>query len=270
MSTVPTTSTSTTTFSRLRPTVGLVRASLRLNARRFGWSLALVLLTGAEWLTVPFWSDPVASNDWDALLRLDAHIENAAVVLLTLPTVIAVAAAIGQRRSLTSRNRAVLWTQSVTPARWFLARFGILTASVVLLGIGTMTVLGCASAHWTVDHGLLADTDHHAALLLLVGPATVALALSGLAVGVLAGALLRNAWIAATAGGVTAALLTWLNALATDTRGPLRLTRDGSHTLITGVSASGYWLQQLLHTTVLLGLTTLAVLATVRLLRRRS
>ena len=64
MSTVPTTTTTTSTFPRLRPTGGVVRASLRLNARRFGWSLALVLLTGAEWLTVPFWSDPVASNDW--------------------------------------------------------------------------------------------------------------------------------------------------------------------------------------------------------------
>lgn len=262
---------STVQSPRLRPTAGVVRASLRMNAGRYGWSLALFVLTGAEWLTVPFWSDPVAGRyDWDAIGRLDAHIENSGALLLILPTVIAAAGAIGQRRSLTSRNRAVLWTQSVSPVRWFLTRFGVQAAGVVVLGLGTMTVLGCASAHWAVDHGLLADTGDHATLLLLIGPATVALALSGLAVGALAGVLLRHTWITAAAGAASAAILTWVNFLATDTRGPLRLTRDGSHTLITGVSASGYWLQQLLHTTVLLGLTVLALHAAVRVLRRRA
>ena len=267
---------------RLRPGWGgAVRTHLRLNAGKLGWALVALALSMAEGLAVPFLYDPVELNPevvrpagtlsvWGSLGRLDTHLEGSCVSLLILPTAFAVANAIGQRRSLTRRDRAVMWTQSVTPVRWFLARFGVLAAVVVLLGLGTMTALECASVHWAIGHDLMLYTrTNNALLLFLLGPATVALALFGLAAGALAGALLRRPWVAAPVAGVGTLLLTWANSHSTDLHGLLRLKQTGSHTLISGVSASGYWLQQLLHTTVLLGLAALAVLATVRVLRRR-
>jgi hypothetical protein len=100
-------------------------------------------------------------------------------------------------------------------------------------------------------------------------PATVALALFGLAAGATAGVLLRHTWAAAVVGGGATILLAWANTFYIDPKNFLQLKQADSHTLITGVSTSGYWLQQLLHTTVLLGLATLTVLAAVRVLRRR-
>lgn len=82
---------SATQSLRLWPN-GAVRTNLRLNAGKYGWSLVLLALSGAQCIAVPFWYDPVALNpelqpvgalkDWDAVSRMDAHLNTGVLPLI--------------------------------------------------------------------------------------------------------------------------------------------------------------------------------------------
>ncbi|WP_042405759.1 hypothetical protein [Streptacidiphilus carbonis] len=259
-------------------TTAAVRTSLRL-----GWAghllvPLLLVIDGTPGLAVPFVYGPEALrrsltagpglSRWDAVARVSLHLDQTALFLLTVPTVFAVGAALGQHRALTGRGAAVMFTQSISPVRWFLTRLG-LAAGVLAIAVGGMTALQRASVDWTAGHGLLVRSTANTIMLLGLGPASVMLSAVGLAVGSLAGVLARQAWVAALLSGATTFTLAVANRLTLVQQGPLRLRTVDGHTLITGVSGSDYWLQQLLHGTVLSGLAVLAVLAAVRVLRQR-
>ncbi|MFJ7077997.1 ABC transporter permease [Streptomyces sp. NPDC098781] len=97
-------------------------------------------------------------------------------------------------RELEDGTAQLAWTQSVTPARWLAAKLAVPAA---LLASGTLVLTLLHRLVWSADGGprlLNGSRDWHESTTFVAnGPLATAYTLLGLAVGVLAGLLLRRA-----------------------------------------------------------------------------
>ncbi|MPY61283.1 ABC-2 transporter permease [Streptomyces spongiae] len=109
-------------------------------------------------------------------------------------------------RELESGTADLAWTQSVTPTRWLAARLAV-PAVLIASGTGVLVLL----YDWARLDGNpdLTGDWYYSEVFLATGPAAVAYALAGLALGVLAGMLTRRA-LPAGGLGFTASLVLYL------------------------------------------------------------
>ncbi len=164
---------------------------------------------------------------------LTGAMSNGALWLLLLPALIAAFVAgpmVG--REMESGVSKLAWTQSVSPARWLLSKLTTAATCAVLgilllmgvFRIGTSELYGNYNLGWP-DRGTYE----------LSGPAMPVYALFAVAVGALAGLLLRRAMLAmAAAGGLTGLLLYALGSIRWDLMPTRTLTG-------TKADASGMW-----------------------------
>lgn len=135
-----------------------------------------------------------------AMDLLSSAMEKGAVALLLLPVLIGAFVAgplIG--REMESGAYKLAWTQSVSPARWLASKLTTATAltaggALVLMAVfqlGAWNLLGRWNLSWT-DRGVYEA----------IGPALVAYCLLAVAVGALAGLLLRRTLLAMSVTGV--------------------------------------------------------------------
>lgn len=197
-------------------------------------------------------------------------------------------------RELEQGTAQLAWTQSVTPVRWLAAK---LTVPAFLITVGTTLVVVLYRLVWDGRNHLLVAGIGPRDFDFSVGPATVANALFGLAIGVLAALVLRRTLTAAVVAGVVTYLVgafrgnSWplqgsyqqpeipvhskaITSTGAEIRDPGCLTQSclDKHD-ITGFTrhylpSPDYWPRQLAETGVLLGLTALAVVAAFLVLRR--
>ncbi|MGW2341743.1 hypothetical protein [Streptomyces sp. NPDC001661] len=197
-------------------------------------------------------------------------------------------------RELEQGTAQLAWTQAVSPARWLAAK---LTVPAALITAGTTLVVILYRLVWDDRNHLLVAGIGPRDFNFSIGPATVANALFGLAIGVLAALVLRRTLAAAAVAGVVTYLVgafrgnSWplqgsyqqpeipvhskaITSTGAEIRDPGCMTQ---HCLdkhdITGFTRSylpspDYWPRQLAETGVLLGLTALAVVAAFLVLRR--
>ncbi|MFE5816872.1 hypothetical protein [Streptomyces sp. NPDC056479] len=192
-------------------------------------------------------------------------------------------------RELESGTARLAWTQSVTPARWLAAKLAVPAA---LLTAGTAVVVPLL--RWARQAGdpALAGEWYYPDVFVAIGPTAVAYPLAGLALGALAGLLLRRALPAA--GVAFAAVLVlylamerlredlWPKVTRTGTGDlsppPSTLvadwhasTADGvRHIRMTYHPPSHFWPLQYVETGLLLALTAAAALTAFAVLRRRT
>ncbi|MFF4566654.1 ABC transporter permease, partial [Streptomyces sp. NPDC001435] len=185
------------------------------------WAVLVITVGGALlWLRGPLIDSAAAawrrydacprancSYDLDTVqLYKDVYLYTTLAVLL-VPFLVAIwsgAALIG--RELESGTVRLAWTQTVSPTRWLAARLA-LPAALVTTGTGLLVLLHRLA--WSAGRGRLDTNDSwwdgptfHAN-----GPTAVAMALAGLAVGVLTGLLWRRALAAlVTAAAAVAGL----------------------------------------------------------------
>ncbi|WP_405645655.1 hypothetical protein [Streptomyces sp. NBC_00019] len=215
----------------------------------------------------------------DATYRDGIALVTGALALVMFPAAGWAGAVIG--RELENRTALLAWTQGVTPTRWLAAK---LTVPAVLLaaGTGAIAVLNI----WARDDGdpnLVGDW-HFPDVFIATGPAAVAYALAGLALGALAGLLTGRAL--AGAGVAFAACLVLYNVVDLF-RGDLwpTLTRTGAfepprsyyqvdwsanETVLRYHPRSHFWPLQYVETGLLLTIAAAATTAAFLLLRRRT
>ncbi|WP_327409464.1 ABC transporter permease subunit [Streptomyces sp. NBC_01281] len=214
----------------LRPS-GLTWTVLRLHRAALLVWVAALLVAGAlmTWLyvigpdaraaVVPCATPPTDGLPDCATLRAIHTDENYGVGLdlvatalsyLMLPVAAwAGAALIG--RELENGTAQLAWTQSVTPVRWLAAKLAV---PAVLLTVGTTTAVVLHTVARRDGNGPLAGAWYDPEVYASTGPVTVAYALAGLALGALAGLVLRKALPAAGAAfAVTLALSYLMQAL---------------------------------------------------------
>ncbi|MEJ8670009.1 hypothetical protein WKI71_21035 [Streptomyces sp. MS1.AVA.1] len=107
-------------------------------------------------------------------------------------------------RELESGTARLAWTQSVTPTRWLAAKLAV-PAVLLTIGTGGLVLLN----NWARGDGdpdLVGDW-YNADAFIGTGPTTVGYTLAGLALGALAGLLLRRALASAGVGFLAALVL---------------------------------------------------------------
>ncbi|WP_339130247.1 hypothetical protein WJM95_14990 [Streptomyces sp. f51] len=213
---------------------------------------------------------------------------SACVTYLLYPVAVWAGAAL-TGRELESGTARLAWTQSVTPARWLATRLAV---PAVPLTAGT--ALAVLLVGWTrrTGNGDLSGGWFNTNVFVSTGPAAVAYALAGLALGALAGLVLRRALPAAAAALAAAYVLhsvldafrmsLWPAEKVTGQaalhvpHGALVLERgarpsaDGrSGIWATYQPESHFWPLQLVESGLLLAVAGLATAAAFALLRRR-
>ncbi|MFJ8633755.1 hypothetical protein [Streptomyces sp. NPDC093568] len=192
-------------------------------------------------------------------------------------------------RELENGTARLAWTQSVTPVRWLAAKLAVPAA---LLTASTGTVMALLRwARLPGDPGL-AGHWYYPDVFVAVGPTAVAYPLAGLALGALAGLLLRRALPAAGVGAAASLVLyialerfredLWPKATRTAT-GELELpgsvfvadwhtstTHGVRHTRATYHPESHFWPLQYVEAGILLAVAAAGTLAAFWLLRRRT
>ncbi|GAA1534137.1 hypothetical protein GCM10009730_49220 [Streptomyces albidochromogenes] len=162
-----------------------------------------------------------------AATLLYEYMKNVSLSGLLLPVLIgAFVAGPVVARELESGLHRLVWTQSVSPARWFVSRLAIAatlaaTAALAFIGVfqlGASGMLGMWNLHW-MDRGVYEAT----------GPALVAYGLLAVTVGALLGLLLRRTVAAmAAAAAVTGTVLLVAGTLRWDLVPVNTLTGPGS------------------------------------------
>ncbi|MFE1507210.1 ABC transporter permease [Streptomyces sp. NPDC058726] len=201
-----------------------VRWLIRLHRPALLAGAALVLLTGAAllWLAGPLadasataWKqynacavDDRCSYDQDAILGYKDLYNYTTYAVLAVPFLVAAwAGGSLTGREMESGTARLAWTQGVSPARWLASRLAF-PAALTVAATGLLALLHRLA--WTAGRGRI-DTalswDHYPTFY-ANGTVPVALALAGLAAGVLAGLLLRRA-IAALAAAAVAVGALW-------------------------------------------------------------
>ncbi|MFZ3569112.1 hypothetical protein ACOKM5_19325 [Streptomyces sp. BH097] len=197
-------------------------------------------------------------------------------------------------RELEQGTAQLAWTQSVSPARWLAAKLAV---PALLVTVGTTLVVILYRLVWDGRNHLLVAGIGPRDFNFSIGPATVANALFGLAIGVLAALVLRRTLPAVFVAGIVTYLVgafrsnSWplqgryqqpeipvhskaITSTGAEIRDPGCMTQ---HCLdkhdITGFTrhylpSPDFWPRQLAETGVLLGLTALAVVAAFLVLRR--
>ncbi|MEW2163286.1 hypothetical protein AB0912_09825 [Streptomyces sp. NPDC007084] len=200
-------------------------------------------------------------------------------------------------RELENGTAHLAWTQSVTPARWLAAKLAV---PALFITAGTGLLVALYRLLWSAHSDLLLAGYGPRSLYFALGPATVAAPLLGLAVGVLAGLVLRRTLAALTVAGVVQFAVLAFRANSWPFQGHYqqpelsvrsravtstgaRIADPGCHESraclarhdITGFTrqylpSPDYWPRQLLETGVLLAATALLVAAAFAVLRRTS
>lgn len=192
-------------------------------------------------------------------------------------------------RELESGTARLAWSQSVTPTRWLAAKLAV---PAVLLATGTgALVLLHNWARGDSNPNLVGDW-YNADAFVGTGPTAVGYSLAGLALGALAGLLLRRALAGAGVGFLVALVLCgvlerfrddlWPTVTRTAT-GRLEMPRSAlvmhwdetategvQHIRVTYHPESHYWPIQYVETGILLAVAAAATLAAFWLLRRRT
>ncbi|MFF1687037.1 MULTISPECIES: hypothetical protein [unclassified Streptomyces] len=102
-------------------------------------------------------------------------------------------------RELEQGTARLAWTQSVSPARWLAVKLAV---PAVFVAVGTSLIVVLYRLVWNAHNHLLVAGIGPRSFYFSIGPATVATALFGLAVGVLAALVLRRTLPALLAAGV--------------------------------------------------------------------
>ncbi|HET6354257.1 hypothetical protein [Streptomyces sp.] len=110
-------------------------------------------------------------------------------------------------RELERGTAALSWTQSVTPARWLVAKL-LIPALLITTGMGLLSLLYRLARH--AGATALGDEWYMNDVFLALGPAGLAYSLLALAVGALAGVLLRRALPAGGLALAATGLVMWL------------------------------------------------------------
>ncbi|WP_336320666.1 hypothetical protein [Streptomyces lavendofoliae] len=129
------------------------------------------------------------------------YVSLASTVIAWLPLAVALyAGAVLFGAELERGTARVAWTQSVTPRRWFATKL-VLPAVVITAGFSLLSLL----YRWTRGAAaeVLGDQWHYADVFVTMGPVVLAYGLLALAVGALAGLLVRRAL---PAGGIALAV----------------------------------------------------------------
>ncbi|WP_406444102.1 hypothetical protein OHB14_34740 [Streptomyces sp. NBC_01613] len=200
-------------------------------------------------------------------------------------------------RELESGTAQLVWGQSPSPARWLAAKLAM-PALFITAGMSLLVVL--YRLLWDTHGNLLIAGIQPRAFYFSVGPATVAAALLGLALGAIAGLAVRRTLPALTLAGFGYFLVNAFRTNSWPFQG--RYQQPELHSRSWAITSKGaqipdpgcydnrqclakhdivrfgreylpspdYWPRQLLETGVLLGLTALAVTAAFLVLRRRS
>ncbi|WP_327748709.1 ABC transporter permease [Streptomyces europaeiscabiei] len=190
------------------PTRGLIRATLRVHqSALWFWGLLVVLAAGGLlWAAGPgvdaAWAEYVKSGCKEvdycevgpAYSRFDLTVGLASTALAVAPILIgAWAGGALIARELESGTARLAWTQSVSPARWLAAKLAV-PAALIASGTTLLTLLH--RLVWWSDEELrhtLGTRDWFTPTTFAAnGTAATAYALLGLAVGAVAGLLLRR------------------------------------------------------------------------------
>ncbi|MDX3670941.1 ABC transporter permease [Streptomyces europaeiscabiei] len=306
------------------PVRGLIRATLRVHqSALLFWGLLVVLIAGGlVWAVGPgldaAWTQYVKSgcaptdycSTGSAYSRYGLAINLGSVVLTIAPALIgAWAGGALIARELESGTAKLAWTQSVAPLRWLAAKLTV-PAALIVSGTVLLTLLN-RLVWWREErlrHALGTRDWFGYSTFMGNGTLATAYALLALALGVLAGLLIRRSLPALAAGFVGVAVVmgtlrTWRHALwpvetlvskASDQTwtGDLVdrgfITASGDHvsnaacadvscdrTDVAGYYAdfhpsAHFWPLQLVETGIILGITALLVAAAFQLLRRRT
>ncbi|BBC34404.1 hypothetical protein SGFS_056980 [Streptomyces graminofaciens] len=190
------------------PARGLIRAVFRLHqAALWFWALLVVLIAGALlWAAGPgldaAWAEYLRSDcariDYcetgPAYNRYGTAVSLGTAVLIIAPLLVgAWAGGALIARELELGTARLAWTQSVTPTRWLAAKLAV-PGAVIVSGTVLLTLLHrLVWARETELRSALATRDWFTATTFAAnGTLATAYALLGLAVGVLAGLLLRR------------------------------------------------------------------------------
>ncbi|MEV3860594.1 hypothetical protein AB0J38_40590 [Streptomyces sp. NPDC050095] len=198
-------------------------------------------------------------------------------------------------RELESGTARLAWTQSVSPTRWLATKLAV-PALLITVGTGLLVVL--YRLVWDDRNHLLVAGIGPRDFAFSIGPATLANALFGLAVGVLVALVLRRALPALAVAGTVTYLVGAFRSNSWPIQGSYQqpelpvhskaITSSGAQISdpqcytdtkcldahhVTGFTrhylpSPDYWPRQLAETGVLLGLTALAVVAAFLVLRR--
>ncbi|MCX4906774.1 hypothetical protein [Streptomyces sp. NBC_00878] len=274
------------------PVRGLPWAVLRLHrAALVVWGAFLLAAVGVLVWEVEITADSVrdriaschqgaASCRFEAVLDYGGNIGWAST--LVYYSFFAVAAFAGGAligRELENGTAQLAWTQSVSPTRWLAAKLAV--PAVLLVVGGTVFVLVFRWA-WAANRDLMGDDWTFADVFAARGPALVAYSLCGLAVGALAGVVLRRSLPALAISCVAMYLL---NHNLEEHREDLWPTVSPAPTK--GVEMSGdvwqlgdgtgrfhpqahYWPMHLVETGIVLGVAAVATGAAFWVLRRRT
>ncbi|MFM9699121.1 ABC transporter permease [Streptomyces europaeiscabiei] len=308
----------------MTPTRGLIRATLRVHqSALWFWGLLVVLTAGGLlWAAGPgvdaAWAEYVKSgcapadycSTGPAYSRYGLAVNLGSVVLTIAPALIgAWAGGALIARELESGTAKLAWTQSVAPLRWLAAKLAV-PAALIVSGTVLLTLVN-RLVWWREErlrHALGTRDWFEYSTFMGNGTLATAYALLALAIGVLAGLLIRRSLPALAAGFVGVAVVmsifrtqrhalwptetlvskasdrTWTGDLVD--RGFITASGDRvSNAACADVSCdrtdvAGYyadfhpsahfWPLQLVETGIILGITALLVLAAFQLLRRRT
>ena len=157
-------------------------------------------------------------------------------------------------RELESGTARLAWTQSVTPTRWLAVKLAMPALLIVLGGAVFVPVYRWA---WSAHRDLMGDDWSFPDVFAARGPAVVAYGLCALAVGALAGLVLRQSLPAL---GLAVAVMVVLN----------RSVERHREDFWPRPSPSQFWPTHLMETGILLTLTALTTTTTFWLLHRRT
>ncbi|MFJ1610265.1 ABC transporter permease [Streptomyces sp. NPDC088253] len=247
MTTLTAPGTTATPTRRPSATRGLVRTVLLLHRPAlYIWAglfvaLAALLLwlygpgtdaAAAAWREYDRCTTATCAYDQDAILRYKSYSLYASLALTFLPFLVAAwagASLIG--REMESGTARLVWTQSLSPARWLAVKLAVPAA---LVTIGTSVLVVLHRRMWVRGQGRIDNAKGWTDFFVFHanGPTTVALALSGLAVGALAGIRLRGSLSALVMSvvwtvGVRSAIALALPYLWPTVRTVTSLTHDG-------------------------------------------
>ncbi|MDN3028794.1 hypothetical protein [Streptomyces sp. S.PB5] len=215
----------------------------------------------------------------DATYREGMALVSGCLALMMFPAAVWAGAAVG--RELESRTALLAWTQGQAPARWLAAK---LTVPAVLLAAGTGAVVVLNRwARGDADPNLVGDW-YFPDVFLAAGPAAVAYALAGLALGALAGLLtgrgLAGAGVAFAGCLVLHNLVDLFRADLWPTlthvgafeppRSYYQVDWSGDETVLAYHPQSHFWPLQYVETGLLLAVAAAATAAAFLLLRRRT
>ena len=204
-----------------------------------------------------------------AFFRYETTVTVVLGLLMLLPTLTAAwagGALVG--RELENGTAQFAWTQSVTPARWLAAKLAVPALPLVP---GTLAITLLHRTLWTSDHHLMRVLAWRAwyddGVFEANGVLATAHALTALALGGLAGVLLRRALPAL---GVAVAAMACLTYVLDDLRPHLWPTPPGTAPLMHEHPASHFWPLQLVETGIVLAVAALATTTAFLVLRRRT